>query len=122
MTKITGAAERLIAEVDAAKAKAKAEGYEAPDGTYTFTSKEASVVTVALGTMGLLLAGDLKGAILSSAMLAQHGDEVKDILTKISKELLDKQCPAYITEAVDRFTAERDRANVERNNTDKNLS
>lgn len=102
MTKSNTLADKLFARVEEGKAKFEAAGGKLPDGTYTFTNKEASVVSASLGIVSVLLDGDVQGAFLMlTALNSAGGREASEIASRIAKELLDKQCPAYISDAVD---------------------
>lgn len=96
----------LIERADAGRTKAKAEGYEPSSGTYTFTNKEAAVVSAALGSVSLLLKGEVTGSMLLLTALKSGRQEAIGILARIAKDIQNKQCPAYINDAVETTLAE----------------
>lgn len=106
MSRSSTLAGKLIERAGAGRAEAKANGYVASDGTYTFTNKEAAYVMGALFIARQLLDGDLEGALVAAGILAMSGDEGRAINRKLSNELIEKQAPPYIIKAVDDTLAE----------------
>lgn len=105
-------ADNLLKRVAVGKAEAEAKDYMLPDATYTLTNKQAVTILGALIVGHAMMKGDLEIALLAASGLAQTGPEGSAILEKFQNELIARQAPKYIVDAVDATLAEARETNA----------
>jgi hypothetical protein len=101
----------LSERVKVAGEKARAEGWVDKNGTYTFNSKEASLLLLALSITIALMEGQLEVAIMLASVLRSKGAEAAETIDRLGQVITDTQAPPYIMAEVDRFAKELRQSN-----------
>lgn len=95
----------------------KAKEGSGPDVSYTFTSKEAALIVGGLNLVKGFAASNLT-LVEAAAGIFWLNRDAYEIANKLANQITEASCPAYITEEVEKWKAEQNKANQ----TDKSLS